>query len=134
MGIDLVIQTANPWPAYRTSVETVRAGGRVAIVALPGRGEPPLDFNPLDMRWFYQKGISLIAVSGEPGYLYPSGELRFGRQRECEYVLALMADGGLEPKRLITHRFPVDQAADAWALIESKREPVLGVLLDWTDS
>ena len=39
--------------------------------------------------------------------------------------------GHLQTLPLITHRFPVAQAADAWALIESKREPVLGVILDW---
>ena len=32
-GIDLVIQTANPWPAHRTAMEVVRPGGRVAIVS-----------------------------------------------------------------------------------------------------
>ncbi|MCZ6675744.1 MAG: zinc-binding dehydrogenase, partial [Candidatus Poribacteria bacterium] len=41
-GIDLVILTANPWPAYRTSLQIVRPNGRVSIVSLPGRGEPPL--------------------------------------------------------------------------------------------
>lgn len=32
---------------------------------------------------------------------------------------------------LITHHFPVQQAAAAWQLIESKAEDVLGVVLDW---
>ena len=45
-GIDLVILTANPWPAYKTSLEIVRRDGRVAIVSLLGRGEDDLDFNP----------------------------------------------------------------------------------------
>jgi 3-hydroxyethyl bacteriochlorophyllide a dehydrogenase len=44
---------------------------------------------------------------------------------------ALIAAGYLQTLPLITHRFPVDQAAMAWELIESKREPVLGVILDW---
>ena len=35
---------------------------------------------------------------------------------------------------LITHRFAVSDAADAWQLIEGKREPVLGVLLNWQDA
>ena len=46
-------------------------------------------------------------------------------------ALAAVADGTLETLPLLTHRFPVEHAADAWALIESKREPVLGVVLDW---
>ena len=102
-GIDLVILTANPWPALRTSCEIVRNNGRVGIVALPGRGEPPLDFNPLDMNWFYSKGISLIAINGQVGYQYPSDN---GNRRDwpsmCRFTLDLMRNGKLEPKRLVT--------------------------------
>lgn len=43
----------------------------------------------------------------------------------------LIAAGHLQTLPLITHHFSATQAADAWALIESKREPVLGVILDW---
>ncbi|MBP89775.1 MAG: hypothetical protein CMJ64_24225 [Planctomycetaceae bacterium] len=130
-GIDLVIQTANPWPAYQTSVEIVRRGGRVAIVALPGRGEPPLDFNPLDMKWFYQKGISLIAVSGRGGYLFPGSDERFSHRRECEFVLSLMADGKLEPKQLITHRFPHTDMAEAYEMAYRREKSMLGVIFQW---
>jgi threonine dehydrogenase-like Zn-dependent dehydrogenase len=49
-----------------------------------------------------------------------------------EATLAAVAAGTLRTLPLVTHRFPVDRAADAWALIASKREPVLGVILDWT--
>lgn len=48
-----------------------------------------------------------------------------------DQTLQLIAAGQLETLPLITHRFPVAQAADAWALIESKSEPVLGVILEW---
>jgi len=34
----------------------------------------------------------------------------------------------------LTHRFPVEKAAEAWALIDDKRESVLGVVLDWPAS
>ncbi|MCH2202439.1 MAG: zinc-binding dehydrogenase [Fuerstiella sp.] len=132
-GIDLVIQTANPWSAYRTSVEIVRPDGRVAIVALPGRGESPLDFNPLDMKWFYQKGISLIAVSGQTGHLYPNRSARFDRCRECEYILDLMADGGLEPKRLITHRFHYSEMTEAYEMAYRREKNMLGVIFQWNE-
>ncbi len=46
-------------------------------------------------------------------------------------TLRLIAAGHLETLPLITHHFPVEQAADAWHLIASKTEPVLGVILDW---
>ena len=40
-GIDLAVLTANPWSAFRVSVEMVRHGGRLSILGFPGRGEPP---------------------------------------------------------------------------------------------
>ena len=42
-----------------------------------------------------------------------------------------IVDGHLKTLPMITHHFPVERAADAWKLIESKREPVLGVIFDW---
>ncbi len=46
-------------------------------------------------------------------------------------AMELVAKGILDTTSLITHRFPVAEAAKAWDLIESKKEPVLGVVLDW---
>ena len=48
-----------------------------------------------------------------------------------DQTLALVANGTLETLPLITHHFPVADAAGAWKLIEEKTEPVLGVILDW---
>ena len=39
-GVDLVILTANPWPAYRTACEIVRRSGRISVVALSGGAKP----------------------------------------------------------------------------------------------
>ena len=67
-----------------------------------------------------------------PRYGEYSVDLVSGWQpRRMDETLHLIAACQLQTLPLITHRFPVAQAADAWALIESKREPVLGVILDW---
>ena len=131
IGIDLVILTANPWPAYQKAVEIVRPNGRVSIVSLLGRGEPPLSFNPLDMEWFYQKGISIIAVSGVSGYLYPTNENRFAANHSTTYILSLMAEGRLEPKRLITHRFHYTEMAKAYEMAYHREKSMLGVIFNW---
>jgi threonine dehydrogenase-like Zn-dependent dehydrogenase len=137
-GIDLVVLTANPWPAYRTAVEIVRPNGRVSIVSLLGRGEAALDFNPLSMQYFYIKGISLIAVSGPAGYLYPNAtgdpsrtEDRYAADRNADHVLSLMADGRLEPKRLITHRYHYSEMAQAYEMAYRREKSMLGVIFDW---
>jgi len=69
-------------------------------------------------------------------------KLRFGeltlhspsgwQQQRMDKTLELIAAGHLETEKLITHRFPVERAADAWKLILERTEPVLGVLLTWT--
>ena len=140
VGLDLVILTANPWPAYRTALQIVRPNGRVSIVSLLGRGETPLDFNPLAMDLFYIKGISLIAVSGSAGYLYPNDtqyatmvEDRFAADRDCAYILSLMEEGRLEPKRLITHRFHYTEMAQVYEMAYRREKSMLGVIFDWRD-
>lgn len=138
-GIDLVILTANPWPAYRTALEIVRLHGRVSIVSLLGRGETSLDFNPLSMSLFYTRGITLHAVSGPTGYLYPDGnggptvENRFSNDRAAEHVLFLMETASLEPKKLITHRFHYTRMVEAYEMIYHREKTMLGVLFTWED-
>ena len=142
VGIDLVILTANPWSAYRTSLQVVRPNGRISVVSLLGRGESPLDFNPLAMEWFYSKGISIIAVSGPAGYLYPNTAQhssldtirnRFAADHAATHVLSLMADGRLEPKRLITHRFHYTEMVKAYEMAFHRQKSMLGVIFNWQD-
>lgn len=52
-------------------------------------------------------------------------------QARMDATLALIAAGHLQTLPLITHHFPVTQAADAWRRIAQKGEAVLGVILDW---
>ena len=141
LGIDLVILTANPWPAYRTALEVVRPNGRVSIVSLLGRGEEPADFNPLAMKWFYRKSLTLISVSGVAGDLYPLGsrqmnllENRFSTERTCAHLLSLMAEGRLEPRRLVTHRFHYSDMVEAYEMAYRREKSMLGVIFDWRDA
>ena len=133
VGIDLVILTANPWPAYRTAVQAARPNGRVSIVSLPGRGEEDLDFNPLAMEWFYQKSLTLIAVAGQGGNLYPTPTDRFDPDLACAHLLTLMADGRLAPSRLITHRLPYTEMVQAYEMALRRDKSMLGVIFDWRD-
>ena len=132
-GLDLVILTANSWPAYRTAVDVVRPNGRVAIVSLLGRGEAGPEFNPLSMDLFYAKGISLIAVSGAAGDMHPKydGTLRFSPDDEAALVMSFMADGALEPKRVITHRFHYSRMMEAYEMAYRREKSMLGVIFTW---
>ena len=134
-GIDLVILTANPWPAYRTSCEVVRDGGRVAVVSLLGRGEPPLDFNPLYSGLFYNKGIHLVAVNGRAGYAYPSPDREMHTWNDwCSHLMTLMQQGQLEPKRLVTHRLHYSEMKTAYEMAAAREKSMLLVTFDWRDA
>ena len=138
-GIDLVILTANPWLAFRTSLDIVRLNGRVSVVSLIGRGEPDLKFNPLPMELFYNKGVSIIAVNGDAPDLYPTNgmeqcprdQCQDDWQRRCKFVLSLMENGGLEPKRLVTHRIRYTDMATAYDMIDRREKDMLGVIFQW---
>ena len=62
----------------------------MAIVSLLGRGEEDLDFSPLAMQLFYDKAVTLIAVSrGDPSLSAPmelSG-MAAGTRHHRPYVL-----------------------------------------------
>jgi bacteriochlorophyllide a dehydrogenase len=46
-------------------------------------------------------------------------------------TLALLAAGSLQTLHLIMHRFSVERAGEAFDMILSRSEPLLGVVLDW---
>ncbi|MES2460739.1 MAG: zinc-binding dehydrogenase [Armatimonadota bacterium] len=80
------------------------------------------------------------------GFCGPKGQIDIQKMRNYEMTLhapagwrrdrmnatlELLSQGVLKTLPLITHRFPAHQATDAYDLILSRREPVLGVVLDW---
>lgn len=68
----------------------------------------------------------------ESGRDYPLGYVRWTEGRNLEAIIDLLANGRMNVQPLITHRFPIDQAPQAYELITGKRqEPFLGVLLTY---
>lgn len=65
----------------------------------------------------------------EAGIDYPAGYVRWTEGRNLEAVLGLMGQGKLNPSRLTTHTFGIDEGAAAYAVLEGD-EPSLGILLD----
>ena len=68
----------------------------------------------------------------EQGRDYPIGYVRWTEGRNFQAVVSLLESGKLDVKPLISHRFPIEQAAEAYALITGKKKtPFLGVLLTY---
>jgi threonine dehydrogenase-like Zn-dependent dehydrogenase len=49
------------------------------------------------------------------------------------HTLSLMADGGLEPKRLITHRMHYSEMVQAYEMAYHREKSMLGVIFQWKD-
>jgi threonine dehydrogenase-like Zn-dependent dehydrogenase len=131
VGPDIVVLTANAWEAYRLSVDIVRDGGRLSILAFPGRGQPPPDFNPLDPRWFYKKQLTILGAGRAPRVDCPAGDLRFNLRRNLHYVMGLMASHSVQLESLITHRFPANQMKRAYELAKEHSKSLIAAVFDW---
>ncbi|MEJ7609091.1 MAG: zinc-binding dehydrogenase [Bryobacteraceae bacterium] len=129
--IDLVVLTANPWAAYRLSVEMARYGGRISILGFPGRGESAPPFNPLDPEWFYGKQLTLIAAGFSPRSECAPAELRFNLRRNLEYLFALMSSGDLQLEPIITHRLPAGRMQEAYELAREHSKDLMAAVFDW---
>ena len=94
---------------------------------------------------YYEKEISFINSRSygpgrydlsyeEQGNDYPLGYVRWTEGRNFEAIVDLMSSGKLKVQPLITHRFPIEQATQAYEVITGKKkEPFLGVLLTYPE-
>lgn len=68
----------------------------------------------------------------EKGKDYPIGFVRWTEGRNLQAIVDLLASGQLNVRPLISHRFPIERAPEAYDLITGKiKEPFLGVLLTY---
>ena len=136
-GVDGVIITASTKsnePVHQAAT-MCRKRGRIILVGVVG-----LELSRAD---FYEKELSFqVSCSYGPGrydveyeengHDYPLGYVRWTEQRNFEAVLDLLASKSLAIENLITHRFAIDQAADAYATMEN--EQPMGIVLQFPDS
>ncbi len=134
-GVDAVIITASTTssePVHQAAV-MCRKRGRIVLVGVAG-----LELSRAD---FYEKELSFqVSCSYGPGRYdpayeekgqdYPAGLVRWTEQRNFEAVLDLMASGQIDVASLVSHRYPLEQAAQAYDLLTSDK-PSLGILLEY---
>ena len=111
-----------------------RQKGRVVIVGAVGMSVPRDLYytKELDLRLSRSYGPGRYDPEyEEKGHDYPIGYVRWTERRNMRCVLDLVGSGTLDVRSLITHRFPIDRAADAYRLITDNHEPYLGVLLEY---
>lgn len=134
-GVDAVIVTAatkSSEPMHQAAL-MCRKRGRIVLVGVTG-----LDLSRDD---FFKKELTFQVSSSygpgrydpnyeEKGHDYPVGFVRWTEQRNFEAVLDMMADGRLDVRPLISHRFAIDEAEKAYDLVTGA-ESSLGILIEY---
>jgi predicted dehydrogenase/threonine dehydrogenase-like Zn-dependent dehydrogenase len=134
-GVDAVIVTAatkSSEPIHQAAL-MCRKRGRIVLVGVTGLELSRDDFFKKELT--FQVSASYGPGRYDPNYEekgqdYPIGFVRWTEQRNFEAVLDMMAAGSLNVKPLISHRFSVNNAENAYNLITGA-SPALGILLEY---
>lgn len=136
-GADVVLICADTPSDDPVELAARTARDRAVVVAVGAVGLK------LQRKLYYDKELDLrISRSYGPGRYdpeyeergrdYPAGYVRWTEGRNIQAFVDLLAAEKIDLKALITHRFPIEQAEDAYDLITAKKdEPFLGVLLTY---
>ena len=111
--------------------EISRDRGRVVIVGAVRADIPRSPFfeREIEVRFSRSYGPGRYDPSyEEKGNDYPIGYVRWTEKRNMEAVLDLLASGRLTVRELISHRYPVERAADAYAMLTSGADAT-GILI-----
>jgi predicted dehydrogenase/threonine dehydrogenase-like Zn-dependent dehydrogenase len=137
-GFDVILICADTPSNDPVELAGVIARDRARVVATGAVG---LSF---PRKVYYEKEISFINSRSygpgrydlayeEQGTDYPLGYVRWTEGRNFEAIVDLMGKGQLQVKPLITHRFSIEQATQAYEVITGKKkEKFLGVLLTYS--
>ena len=110
-GFDVGLEMSGNQRALDQMVESLVMGGRIALLGIPP-GKSPVDWSRIVFKAITIKGV-------------------YGREIfETWYKMIAMLENGLDVRRVITHRFPVDEFASGFAAMLSGSSGK--VVLDWT--
>ena len=137
-GIDAVLIAASTKSDDPVSLAAgmCRKRGRIVLIGSVGLGLSRADFYEKELT--FQVSCSYGPGRYDPAYEqggqdYPIAFVRWTEQRNFEAVLDLLASGAIDVEPLISHRFDLERAEDAFALLTSN-EPSLGIVIAYPGS
>ncbi len=139
-GADAVIITAatKSDAPVNTAVDVVKYRGRIVIVGVA-------DIHPLRNEMWHKEVEIIASKGGGPGTLdpfyenkgidYPFGYMRWTENRNLEEFLRLMAEGRINVKPMISHRFKIEQAETVYKdMLDNKGGPYIGVVFEYPET
>jgi predicted dehydrogenase/threonine dehydrogenase-like Zn-dependent dehydrogenase len=136
-GVDGVLITASSTsnvPVHQAA-QMCRKRGRIVLVGVVGLQLSRADFFEKELTFqvscSYGPGRHDLLYE-EKGQDYPFGYVRWTEQRNFEAVLDMMASGRLDVDPLISHRYPIENAQNAYEKLNEDRSS-LGILLHYNN-
>ena len=109
-GFDVGMEMSGSQAAMDQMIEALVMGGRIALLGIPP-GKSPVDWSRIVFKAITIKGV-------------------YGREIfETWYKMIAMLQNGLDIRKVITHRFPIDQFRDGFEVMRSGKSGK--VVLDW---
>ncbi|MEZ5777519.1 MAG: L-threonine 3-dehydrogenase [Paracoccaceae bacterium] len=109
-GFDVGLEMSGNQAALDQMIDTLVMGGRIAMLGIPP-GKSPVDWSRIVFKAITIKGV-------------------YGREIfETWYKMIAMLENGLDIRRVITHRFPVDKFEEGFEIMRSGQSGK--VVLDW---
>jgi threonine dehydrogenase-like Zn-dependent dehydrogenase len=122
---DLVLEVSGDPAAINLAVDVSRFAGRVVVGSWYGTRRAELDLG----RAFHRLRLRLI--SSQVSTLAPELSGNWTKKRRFELVWAMIR--ALQPSGLITHRFAVEQAPDAYRLLDRRPEEALQLVFRYDE-
>lgn len=110
-GVDIVFEAAGSPKTAAAAVHLVKRGGRVVMIGLP-----PQDNFPYPLVYAMSREIDIFTVFRYAN-VYPA-------------AIALVAQGRVDTKSLVTHRFPLERSEDALKLSDSRADGVIKAMVE----
>jgi predicted dehydrogenase/threonine dehydrogenase-like Zn-dependent dehydrogenase len=135
-GADAVIITASTQsdePMHQAAL-MCRQRGRIVLVGVAGLKLMRDDFYKKELTFQVSSSYGpgrYDANYEQKGQDYPAGFVRWTAQRNFEAVLGMLAAGTLNVAPLVSHRFAIEKADEAYALVAGE-SPSLGVVLEYS--
>jgi 2-desacetyl-2-hydroxyethyl bacteriochlorophyllide A dehydrogenase len=122
---DLAIEVSGNGAALDRALESVVFGGTIVVCSWYGTKPVALKLGGA----FHRRRLRIVSsqVSTIDAALQP----RWSRERRLEVATSLLSQ--LELGALITHRFPIDAAAEAYRLVDEHPEQTVQVVLTYAD-
>jgi 2-desacetyl-2-hydroxyethyl bacteriochlorophyllide A dehydrogenase len=102
-GADVVIDAVGSSEAFELSLDSVRRGGTVLVVGMYAGEEVPLQ---LGASW--ARGITIRFAGSTPVHAW------------WERALAAVVAGRIDPAEVVSHRLPLDEAAEGYRLFAAR--------------